>query len=121
MQVVERQAGRKVMVDTAGASLGGFDAQKGQHEFSWRDAMDIPVRWRQISEPNDQVSQHNNHHRMPCSIMHLYIPMSGSHSLLKHSQRHRSSIGMMKEHGFMSTCIACNNMVKYCTREITFA
>ncbi|DBA80252.1 hypothetical protein WJX79_002480 [Trebouxia sp. C0005] len=53
--VVERQAGKKVMVDTAGASLGGFDAQKGQHEFSWRDAMDIPVRWRQISEPNDQV------------------------------------------------------------------
>lgn len=89
MQVVERQAGRKVMVDTAGASLGGFDAQKGQHEFSWRDAMDIPVRWRQISEPNDQVSQHNNHHnkphRMSRSKIHLHMPMSGSHSLLKHS------------------------------------
>ena len=44
------------MVDTGGASQGGFDARKGQHEFSWRDAMDIPVRWRQLSEPNDQVS-----------------------------------------------------------------
>ena len=44
------------MVDTAGASLGGSDALKGRHEFSWRDAMDIPVRWRQLSEPNDQVS-----------------------------------------------------------------
>lgn len=47
--------GKKVMVDTGGASRGGFDARKGQHEFSWRDAMDIPVRWRQLSEPNDQV------------------------------------------------------------------
>ena len=56
MQAVERRAGRKVMVDTAGASLGGSDALKGRHEFSWRDAMDIPVRWRQLSEPNDQVS-----------------------------------------------------------------
>ena len=54
-QVAERQAGRKVMVDTGGSSQGGFDARKGQHEFSWRDAMDIPVRWRQLSEPNDQV------------------------------------------------------------------
>lgn len=55
LQVAERQAGRKVMVDTGGASGGGFDARSGQHEFSWRDAMDIPVRWRQLSEPNDQV------------------------------------------------------------------
>ena len=44
------------MVNTGGASRGGFDARKGQHEFSWRDAMDIPVRWRQLSEPNDQVN-----------------------------------------------------------------
>ena len=44
------------MVDTGGSSRGGFDARKGQHEFTWRDAMDIPVRWRQLSEPNDQVS-----------------------------------------------------------------
>ena len=56
VQVRERQAGRHVMVDSGGASRGGFDARKGQHEFSWRDAMDIPVRWRQLSEPNDQVS-----------------------------------------------------------------
>ncbi|KAL3144958.1 hypothetical protein ABBQ32_003464 [Trebouxia sp. C0010 RCD-2024] len=53
--VAERQAGRRVMVDTGGASGGGIEARSGQHEFSWRDAMDIPVRWRQLSEPNDQV------------------------------------------------------------------
>ena len=28
----------------------------GVHEFCWRDAMDVVVRWRQLSEPNDQVS-----------------------------------------------------------------
>lgn len=28
----------------------------GLHEFCWRDAMDVVVRWRQLSEPNDQVS-----------------------------------------------------------------
>ncbi len=25
------------------------------HEYSWRDFMDIAVKWRQISEPNDPV------------------------------------------------------------------
>lgn len=55
-QVSERQQGRQVMVNTKGASVGGHGALKGQHAFSWRDAMDIPVRWRQLSEPNDQVS-----------------------------------------------------------------
>ena len=95
------------MVDTAGASLGGFDAQKGQHEFSWRDAMDIPVRWRQISEPNDQVSQHNDHCRMPCSLIHLCIPMLGIYSPIKDSHRHRSSTGLTKANLFMSACIAC--------------
>ena len=25
------------------------------HEFGWRDFMDIGVKWRQISEPNDPV------------------------------------------------------------------
>lgn len=64
LQVAERQAGRKVMVDTGGASGGGFDARSGQHEFSWRDAMDIPVRWRQLSEPNDQV----------CSVPYAVLP-----------------------------------------------
>ena len=112
LQVVERQAGRKVMVDTAGASLGGFDAQKGQHEFSWRDAMDIPVRWRQISEPNDQVSQHNVHHIthvMSRCIMHPHIPMSGGHSPLNHTHTQTQKQhwhGMMKENAFMSACIA---------------
>lgn len=27
----------------------------GRHQFGWRDAMDIIVKWRQLSEPNDQV------------------------------------------------------------------
>lgn len=54
-QVAERQAGRSIMVESKGASAGGHAAMKGQHAFSWRDAMDIPVRWRQLSEPNDQV------------------------------------------------------------------
>lgn len=43
------------MVESKGASTGGHGALKGQHPFSWRDFMDIPVRWRQLSEPNDQV------------------------------------------------------------------
>ena len=79
MQVGEMQAGRKVMVDTAGASWGGFDAGKGQHEFSWRDAMDIPVRWRQLSAPNDQVSF--------CSRLLIQVGQ-GSHM---HGCRHRQS------------------------------
>ena len=29
------------------------------HEFGWRDAMDIVVKWRQLSEPNDQVHAHS--------------------------------------------------------------
>lgn len=44
------------MVESKGASVGGHRALQGQHAFSWRDAMDIPVRWRQLSEPNDQVA-----------------------------------------------------------------
>ena len=66
LQVKERQAERKVMVDTAGSSVGGFDADKGQHDFKWRDAMDIPVRWRQLSEPNDQV--HIDNHNRSCVL-----------------------------------------------------
>lgn len=27
----------------------------GRHQFGWRDAMDILVKWRQLAEPNDQV------------------------------------------------------------------
>ena len=26
-----------------------------QHEFGWRDFVDISVKWRQVSEPNDPV------------------------------------------------------------------
>ena len=58
----QRGPGAKTAVQTAGASVGGWDAKPpttsagGFHEFCWRDAMDVVVRWRQLSEPNDQVS-----------------------------------------------------------------
>lgn len=29
----------------------------GSHPFGWRDAMDLLVKWRQLAEPNDQVSE----------------------------------------------------------------
>ena len=48
--MAERAAGREVP-GPAGAS-GCADS----HPFGWRDAMDIIVKWRQLSEPNDQVS-----------------------------------------------------------------
>lgn len=48
-QMAERAAGREVP-GPAGAS-GCADS----HPFGWRDAMDIIVKWRQLSEPNDQV------------------------------------------------------------------
>jgi hypothetical protein len=48
-QVAERAAGREVTVRD-GASSG-----KQSHAFGWRDAMDIPVKWRQLAEPNDQA------------------------------------------------------------------
>ena len=39
------------MESWSGASLG-----PKPRSFGWRDAMDIIVKWRQLSEPNDQVS-----------------------------------------------------------------
>ena len=33
----------------------GASSSKEAHPFGWRDAMDIIVKWRQLSEPNDQV------------------------------------------------------------------
>eukprot|EP00891_Asterochloris_glomerata_P001301 jgi/Astpho2/1301/fgenesh1_pg.00024_%23_11_t len=57
----QRGPGAKTAVQTAGASVGGWDAKPpttsagGFHEFCWRDAMDVVVRWRQLSEPNDQA------------------------------------------------------------------
>lgn len=49
LQVAEKKAGRTVTVKR-GAS--GTDEP---HPFGWRDAMDIVVKWRQLSEPNDQA------------------------------------------------------------------
>jgi hypothetical protein len=45
--------GSHTWVSSEGASAA--DDAEGRHRFAWRDAMDTVVRWRQISEPNDQV------------------------------------------------------------------
>jgi hypothetical protein len=50
--VANRREGRPTWVDSGGASCSGCS---GRHQFGWRDAMDIVVKWRQLSEPNDQV------------------------------------------------------------------
>ena len=33
----------------------GASGDQKPHAFGWRDAMDVLVKWRQLSEPNDQV------------------------------------------------------------------
>lgn len=60
-----RRYGNWVHVSDLGASVcargpsgigGGGRGSKGStHPLGWRDAMEIIVKWRQISEPNDQV------------------------------------------------------------------
>lgn len=52
-QVSHQRAGRPLRVQNDGAS--GETSASGTHLFGWRDAMDVLVRWRQLSEPNDQV------------------------------------------------------------------
>ncbi|BDA45969.1 probable UDP-N-acetylglucosamine-peptide N-acetylglucosam at N-terminal half [Coccomyxa sp. Obi] len=47
--VAERAAGRAVM------GPEGASGSAAAHPFGWRDAMDIIVKWRQLSEPNDQA------------------------------------------------------------------
>ena len=49
VKVGERKRGQTVTVKRGGS---GTDEP---HRFGWRDAMDIVVKWRQLSEPNDQV------------------------------------------------------------------
>ncbi|PNH05026.1 Tetratricopeptide repeat protein 13 [Tetrabaena socialis] len=51
--VAARRAGRQTWVRSEGSS--GQAGSAGRHLFGWRDAMDIVVKWRQLSEPNDQV------------------------------------------------------------------
>jgi len=48
-----QRVGMPLRVPNDGAS--GETSASGSHPFGWRDAMDILVRWRQLSEPNDQV------------------------------------------------------------------
>eukprot|EP00775_Hariotina_reticulata_P011921 gene11921-12065_t len=52
--LAERRAGREgLWVNSEGSS--GQGGCSGRHLFGWRDAMDIVVKWRQLSEPADQV------------------------------------------------------------------
>ena len=52
-QVADRRQGVTYTLSDAGASC--TPSARGVHEFGWRDAMDVAVRWRQLSEPHDQV------------------------------------------------------------------
>lgn len=51
--VASRRAGNTVWVNSEGSSVQA--GTSGRHQFGWRDAMDIVVKWRQLAEPNDQV------------------------------------------------------------------
>ena len=42
-------AGGKLRVES------GASGNMQPHDFGWRDAMDVLVKWRQLSEPNDQA------------------------------------------------------------------
>eukprot|EP00210_Caulerpa_lentillifera_P002409 g2310.t1 len=48
-----RRCSSHLMVESCGSS--GTKTGSKNHPFHWRDAMDILVKWRQLSEPNDQV------------------------------------------------------------------
>jgi hypothetical protein len=49
LQIEAKRRGGDVQ-SNKGASKGPL-----QHPICWRDFQDIPVKWRQLSEPNDQV------------------------------------------------------------------
>lgn len=49
VQVDARKAGTLLLAPS------GASGSREEHAFGWRDAMDIIVKWRQLSEPNDQV------------------------------------------------------------------
>ena len=51
VQVSARRAGEPLLAPS------GASGSKEAHPFGWRDAMDIIVKWRQLSEPNDQVQK----------------------------------------------------------------
>ena len=55
--VEARRAGREPpRVKTRGSTTTGPKAGgAGTHAFGWRDALDVLVKWRQLSEPNDPV------------------------------------------------------------------
>ena len=52
MQVASAKAGEQVHAPK------GASGSTEPHLSGWRDAMDIVVKWRQLSEPNDQASVH---------------------------------------------------------------
>ena len=49
VQVDARKADKPLLAPS------GASSSKETHPFGWRDATDIIVKWRQLSEPNDQV------------------------------------------------------------------
>ncbi len=51
--VAARRSGNALWVNSEGSSVQAGAA--GRHQFGWRDAMDVVVKWRQLAEPNDQV------------------------------------------------------------------
>jgi hypothetical protein len=48
-----------LMVPSLGSSgpAASSPGAQQQHRFGWRDAMDLVVKWRQLSEPGDQVGE----------------------------------------------------------------
>ena len=51
VKVDARKAGKPLLAPS------GASSSKETHPFGWRNAMDIIVKWRQLSEPNDQVQR----------------------------------------------------------------
>ena len=51
----KREGGAGLQVPNASSSAQSFGGRTGAHTMGWRDALDIMVRWRQLSEPNDPV------------------------------------------------------------------
>ena len=51
----------------------GASGDQKPHAFGWRDAMDVLVKWRQLSEPNDQV-QFPQHLELQMVVPFCHLP-----------------------------------------------
>lgn len=88
MQVASAEAGQQV------SAPKGASGSTEPHLFGWRDAMDIIVKWRQLSEPNDQVSISVDallHGQRPASGRGLVLPSRQTPRRTKGSVRRRRS------------------------------